>query len=159
MSRLQLSTVAHPLPYHCRWMIRRDMESVLKIEQSQTAQPWGEETFVACLGQRDCIGMTIELPDDSIAGFMVYQLHKDHIFILNLKTHKDHPEAALTMMDKLNGDLDNNRDSLKMVVRETDLALCQFLRGQKFLCEEVLRGDFEDTGEDGYLFAFRVEQD
>ena len=57
------------LPVHIRWMIRRDMPSVLAIEQECFEFPWYEDDFVRCLRQRNCIGMVAEL-DDKVVGYM-----------------------------------------------------------------------------------------
>ena len=39
-----------------RWLIRRDMDEVLSIEQGSFEYPWTEEEFLCCLRQRNCIG-------------------------------------------------------------------------------------------------------
>ncbi len=40
-----------------RWMIRRDMAEVLRIERESFEYHWTEEDFLCCLRQRNCIGM------------------------------------------------------------------------------------------------------
>ena len=68
---------------HIRWMIRRDMAEVLDIERSSFKFPWVEEEFIRCLRQRNCIGMVAE-HDTRVVGFMIYELHKTRLHILNL---------------------------------------------------------------------------
>ncbi|MEM1305855.1 MAG: ribosomal-protein-alanine N-acetyltransferase RimI, partial [Planctomycetota bacterium] len=53
-------TGAPKLRVHIRWMIRRDMQEVLGIEQESFEFPWLEEDFIRCLRQRNCIGMVAE---------------------------------------------------------------------------------------------------
>ncbi|MCA9111114.1 MAG: GNAT family N-acetyltransferase, partial [Planctomycetaceae bacterium] len=65
-----------------RWLIRRDMPEVLRIEQESFEFPWTEEDFLCCLRQRNCIGMVAER-DHQIVGFMIYELHKARLNILN----------------------------------------------------------------------------
>ena len=67
---------------HIRWMIRRDMAEVLAIEAESFEFPWSEEDFIRCLRQRNCIGMVAEL-DDHVVGFMIYELHKNRLHVLN----------------------------------------------------------------------------
>ena len=67
---------------HVRWMIRRDMTEVMRIEKACFEHPWTEEDFLRCLKQRNCIGMVAEL-GDSIAGFMIYELHKNRLHIID----------------------------------------------------------------------------
>ena len=68
---------------HVRWMIRRDMPEVLGIEESSWGLPWSEEDFIRCLRRRNCIGMVAEY-DERVVGFMLYELHKNRLHILNL---------------------------------------------------------------------------
>src|SRR5688572_2885179 len=70
------------LQVHIRWMIRRDMADVLEIETSSFEFPWSEEDFIRCLRQRNCIGMVAER-DDKVVGFMIYELHKTRLHVLN----------------------------------------------------------------------------
>src|SRR5213594_1996721 len=70
------------LQVHIRWMIRRDMPDVLDIESAAFEFPWFEEDFVRCLRQRNCIGMVAE-HDERVVGFMIYELHKTRLHILN----------------------------------------------------------------------------
>ena len=70
------------LPVHIRWMIRRDMPEVLQIEGESFEFPWSEEDFLRCLQQRNCIGMVAE-HEENVVGFMIYELHKSRLHLLN----------------------------------------------------------------------------
>jgi ABC-2 type transport system ATP-binding protein len=67
-------------------MIRRDMPDVLAIEQECFEFPWYEEDFIRCLRQRNCIGMVAE-QGEKVVGFMIYELHKAKLHILNFAVH------------------------------------------------------------------------
>ena len=67
---------------HIRWMIRRDMPEVLAIEHASFEYPWCEEEFLRVLRQRNCIGMVAE-HEDRVVGFMIYELHKTKLHVLN----------------------------------------------------------------------------
>src|SRR3989338_9238219 len=69
-----------------RQMIRRDMPEVLQIEQKSFEYAWTEEYFLRCLRQRNCIGMVAEY-GDKVVGFMIYELHKAKLHILNFAVH------------------------------------------------------------------------
>ena len=80
-----MSQSASPKPQlsvQIRWMIRRDMADVLRIERASFEQEWSEEDFLNCLRQRNCIGMVAE-HDNEVVGFMVYGLHKSRLQIMN----------------------------------------------------------------------------
>ena len=74
------------LNVHIRWMIRRDMPEVLNIEESSFEFPWSEDDFIRCLRQRNCIGMVAE-HDERVVGFMIYELHKTRLHVLNFCVH------------------------------------------------------------------------
>ena len=90
------------LSVHIRWMIRRDMSDVLEIENSSFEFPWFEEDFIRCLRQRNCIGMVAEY-DEHVVGFMIYELHKTRLHILNFAVHPEFRRShiGLQMVSKL----------------------------------------------------------
>lgn len=141
------------LNVHIRWMIRRDMESVLEIEQGSFGQRWSEDEFLEALRQRNVIGMVAER-DDRIVGFMIYELHKTHIYLLRLAVNPLFRRADVgeQMIAKLAGKLSaHGRTEVRLCVREGNLAAQLFLREQGFLAYDVIRDRFEDTGEAGYM--------
>ena len=73
---------------HIRWMIRRDMPEVLHTEQESFEYAWTEEDFLKCLRQRNCIGMVAE-HGEKVVGFMIYELHKSKLHVLNFAVHPD----------------------------------------------------------------------
>jgi len=92
------------LRVHIRWMIRRDMREVLDIEQTSFEFPWLEEDFIRCLRQRNCIGMVAE-HGDQVVGFMIYELHKSRLHILNFAVFDQARQRGVgqQMIDKLIG--------------------------------------------------------
>ena len=83
-----LSDQKQEIRVHIRWMIRRDMPEVLEIEERSFEFPWTEEDFIRCLRQRNCIGMVAE-HDERVVGFMIYELHKTRLHLLNFCVHRD----------------------------------------------------------------------
>jgi ribosomal-protein-alanine N-acetyltransferase len=146
------------LRVHIRWMIRRDMPEVLQIEQESYDYPWSEEDFLRCLRQRNCIGMVAE-HNEKVVGFMIYELHKSKLHILNLAVHPEHRrrKVGAQMVQKLIGKLSTHRrNRITLEVRETNLASQLFYRDARFRAVRVLRGFYEDTGEDAYLMQHRL---
>ena len=109
---------------HIRWMIRRDMPEVLLTEQQSFEYAWTEDDFLRCLRQRNCIGMVAE-HNDRIVGFMIYELHKNRLHVLNFAVV---PAArrfgvGAQMVSKLIGKLSSHRRSkITLAVRERNLA-------------------------------------
>ena len=146
---------------HIRWMIRRDMPEVLDIEKSSFEFPWSEEDFIRCLRQRNCIGMVAEY-DESVVGFMIYELHKDQLHVLNFSVAPDvrRRRVAAQMVIKLTGKLSHQRrNRIVLEVRETNLAAQMFFRQQGFRAVSVLRDYYGETSEDAFVMQFRHESE
>lgn len=142
---------------HIRWMIRRDMPEVLAIEQEGFEFPWSEEDFIRCLRQRNCIGMVAE-HDERVIGFMIYELHKTRLHILNFAVNRACRRRGIgtQMVSKLIGKLSSQRRTRIMLeVRETNLDAQLFFRGSGFRAVSVLRSYYDDTPEDAYLMQYR----
>jgi ribosomal-protein-alanine N-acetyltransferase len=147
------------LRVHIRWMIRRDMPEILEIEDRSFEFPWSEEDFIRCLRQRNCIGMIAE-SDDRVVGFMIYELHKNRLHILNFAVHPKfrHQGVGTQMAQKLIGKLSHQRRTrILLEVRETNLSAQLFFRDAGFRAVSVLRDFYEDTTEDAYLMELRYQ--
>ncbi len=145
------------LRVHIRWMIRRDMADVLDIENDGFEFPWSEDDFIRCLRQRNCIGMVAE-QEDRVVGFMIYELHKSRLHLLNLAVSKDYRRRGVgaQMMAKLTAKLSTQRRTrILLEVRETNLSAQVFFRALGFRAVSVLRDFYDDTTEDAYLMQYR----
>lgn len=145
---------------HIRWMIRRDMPSVLGIESASFEFPWTEDEFIRCLRQRDCIGMVAEWAE-RVVGFMIYELHRTRIHILSFAVHPDHRRQAIgtAMMEKLASKLSyQRRNRIVLEVRETNLEAQLFFRSLGFRATGVLRNFYEDSTEDAFLMQYRTAE-
>jgi ribosomal-protein-alanine N-acetyltransferase len=143
---------------HIRWMIRRDMPEVLQTEQASFDYAWTEEDFLRCLRQRNCIGMVAE-QGEKVVGFMIYELHKTKLHILNFAVHPACRRAGVgaQMVAKLISKLSSHRRTrITLEVRETNLAAQLFFRAQGFRAVRVLRSYYEDSGEDAFLMQYQL---
>jgi ribosomal-protein-alanine N-acetyltransferase len=142
-------------------MIRRDMPEVLQTEQDSFEFAWTEEDFLRCLRQRNCIGMVAER-GEKVVGFMIYELHKAKLHILNFAVHPSCRRVGVgaQMVAKLISKLSSHRRTrITLEVRETNLAAQLFFRQQGFRAVRVLRSYYEDSGEDAFLMEYRFADD
>jgi len=149
------------LRVHIRWMIRRDMPEVLEIEQGSFEFPWSEDDFIRCLRQRNCIGMVAE-HDDQVVGFMIYELHKTRLHVLNFAVAPTVRRCGVgrQMIEKLTGKLSSQRRTrITLEVRETNLPAQLFFRTEDFRAVSVLRNYYDDTPEDAYLMQYCHQAD
>ena len=146
---------------HIRWMIRRDMPDVLRTETESFDFAWTEEDFLRCLRQRNCIGMVAE-HNDRVVGFMIYELHKTRLHILNFAVHPAARRYGIggQMVGKLVNKLSTHRrQKITLAVRERNLTAQVFFRAFDFKATRVLRNYYEDSGEDAFLMQYRLADD
>lgn len=155
---MSLGRTRENLDVQIRWLIRRDMVEVLEIERENFEFPWSEEDFLCCLRQRNCIGMVAEY-DHCIVGFMIYELHKSKLRILNFAVADDYKRQHVgqqmvnRLIDKLS---QQRRKQIVLEVRETNLLAQLFFKNQGFRATTVLRDHYEDTVEDAYVMQYQL---
>lgn len=164
MSRSIMATA--PLSVNIRWLIRADMPEVLAIEQESFEFPWREADFMNCLRQRNCIAMVAEWIDgktkwDRVAGFVIYELHKTRLHVLNLAVAGDLRRRGVgrALVEKLQGKLNAaHRTKLQLEVRERNKDAQLFFRAHGFRAVKTLRNYYEDSDEDAYVFEYDVRR-
>lgn len=143
---------------HIRWMIRRDMPEVLEIEKQGFEFAWTEEDFLRCIRTRNCIGMVAE-HGDKVVGFLVYELFKSKLHVVNFAVHRQWRRLGVgaQMVAKLVSKLSSHRRvRITLDVRETNLSAQLFFRKQGFRASRVLRGHYDDSGEDAFRMVFTL---
>lgn len=156
-----------PAPHlNVRWMLRRDMEQVLRIEREAFEFPWNESDFVRVLRQRNCIGMVAANRSEDredcgkeVFGFMVYELLARRIVVLNLAVDPCHCRGGIgrAMIEKLQAKLSpRRRASIVVEIRERNLPAQLFFRALGFRVTKITRGRFRDTPEDCYVFVYKM---
>lgn len=140
-----------------RWLIRKDMDEVLRIEaESFGVNRWSEEDFLLCLRQRNCIGVTIVRNYSEILGFMIYELHKQKLIIVNMAVQPASRRQGYgtIAIDRLKAKLSQQRrKSVQAHVTEDNLDAHLFFSACGFRCEKTERGD---NGRDRLVFAYRI---
>ena len=139
-------------------MIRRDMPEVLAIEAESFEFPWLEDDFIRCLKQRNCASMIAEY-DDRVVGFMIYELNKTRLHLLNLAVAFDKRRQGVgtqIIAELISKFSMQRRTRIMLEVRETNLPAQLFFRANGFRAVSVLRGFYEDTIEDAYLMQYKL---
>jgi ribosomal-protein-alanine N-acetyltransferase len=147
---------ADPMAIHLRWMIRRDMPDIMGIELASFEYSWTEDDFLRCLRQRNCIGMVAER-NETILGFMVYELHPTRLNLLNFAVHPDQRRGGIgrRLVRKLVYKMcSHRRQKVTLAVREGNTAAQLFFRANRFSAAKVLRKYYEDSGEDAYQMEY-----
>jgi len=155
--------------YNIRWMIRRDMQEVLAIEEASFPNPWLESDFLQCMRRRQSIGMVVEY-GQQVVGYIVYELHKRQIDVINIAVHPAwrRKGIASAMLQRIQVNMRacvsvSTRHSVEVIVRETNLAAQLFFKRCGLRGVRVLRDWYEGRGfdcqEDAYLMRWHVSQE
>jgi ribosomal-protein-alanine N-acetyltransferase len=97
---------------------------------------------------------------EQVVGFMIYELHKNKLHVLDFATHPDFRRQGVgqQMIAKLLGKLSSHRRTkIVLHVRETNLNGQLFYRQMGFKAVEVAREFYGDTGEDGYHLQYLLD--
>jgi ribosomal-protein-alanine N-acetyltransferase len=145
-----------------RWMITRDMPDVLAIEKESFDFAWSEDDFLACLRQRNCIGMVAVTGagQKERVGFMIYELYKAKLHVLNfaVAARSRRSGVGTQMVAKLILKLSQQRRrQITLEVRETNIQAQLFFRRQSFRALCVLRDHYLDTCEDAYFMQYSLD--
>ncbi len=147
-----------------RWMIRRDLPSIISIENRCFSDPWKEEDFLSVLRLRNVIGMVCEL-ENKIIGFVVYELNDNAMSIVTLAVDPDFQRKRFGtfIINKIKQKLSMQRRTLiNCLVRESDLSSQLFLAKNGFKCIEILKKPFEEgeaSKEDGYHMQYGISKE
>jgi ribosomal-protein-alanine N-acetyltransferase len=153
-----------------RGLIRRDMPEVLRIEAESFEFPWQLNDFLLMLHQRNNNGMVAESSviaadrcTQTVVGYMVYELHKDSIHLVNLAVDKRYrrQEIGRQLIQKLIKKLSAGaglRQKVTCEVRERNVAAQLFFRAVGFRAVAVFRGMYKDTSEDAYAMMYSVRK-
>ncbi len=144
------------LEAHVRWMIRRDLSEVDRIEQLSFESPWSQEDFKEQMSSQNCICMTAT-QDQKVLGYIVFELHADRFHLVNLAVDPEYRRSKIAhqMVKVLFKKLGRrNRRRITLCVGEDNLGAQVFFRKLGFKATQVLRGHWNEGSIDAYSFAY-----
>ena len=149
-----------------RGMIRADMQDVLDIEWLCFEFPWSKQDFIRTLKAKEVIGMVAEVGEKKnrqIIGYMIYDLYKGRIELLNLAVESSTWRCGVgrALIEKLKAKLSpKRRRAITAMVREHNTDAQKFFAALGFQALSVLRRAYEEdqTTEDAIHFRFLHEE-
>jgi ribosomal protein S18 acetylase RimI-like enzyme len=143
----------NPIPT-VRWLMRRDLSYVLRIEFEACADPWGEDEILALLCERNVIGSVAVLDPNGPGpvGYCIYSWDKRAWTILRLAVHPDFQRHGIgkllvgRLVEKLNQRFCNSRDSIEHLIPDWNLSGQLFLQKCGFRGVSVVRGSVRGEG-------------
>ena len=128
---------------YVRWMNGNDMSEVMDIERRCFDHPWSETDFRFVLRRpdRNFIGMVATL-DEAVLGYMVYELCKFHIELVNLAVDPLFQQNGIggQLIEKLKSKLSmDKRRAISLAVRDDNLPAHLFFRSCGFVATKILK--------------------
>jgi ribosomal-protein-alanine N-acetyltransferase len=143
---------------HVRWLLRRDLPELLRIEQASFDHAWTEEDVLRALQQPNHFSLVAE-HEEMVIGYILYDLHKSKLHILRLAVLPEYRRQGIgaQFVTTLKGKLSiHRRTRITAVVRERNLDALHFFHRQGFLATTVLRAYYMDSCEDGFLMQYKL---
>ena len=142
-----------------RWLIRADMDAVLRIERESFEEPWSEKEFLELLRERNHIGM-VGVVNRKVVAFMIYDLGKKSLELKTLAVEVELRRSGIgrAMIDKLLSKLSTQRRTkIEAFVRERNLPAQLFFSRLGFNCEESVPDLYEGYDEAAYRFVYSIK--
>lgn len=145
---------------HIRWMLKRDFDRVLAIEQASFASPWTRGDLIAVLRGRNTIGIVAEDQRDTVLGFAVYDLLPVGVRLLDIAVA---PEARhrgvgrkmiCRLIQKLSPALTDKRRILRAWVSERNLGAQLFLQRCGFVATSIEHDAYGSPDHDAYRMDY-----
>lgn len=141
-----------------RWLVQRDLPAIVAIEDKCFEFTWSADDFLECLRRRNAIGM-VATRNEQVVGFIVYEIRGTELHILNFAVDPDSMRTGVgtAMLDKLKAKVHQQRRKVITAgVRETNLHAQLFFKANAFRCIGTVRGYYELTDEDAYIFRWAL---
>ena len=141
-----------------RWMIRRDIASVLDIEHNSFEFPWTDGEFIQCLRKRTCIGMVAEV-NEEVVGYMLYETGKKEIELISFAVHPKHRQSGIggALVSLLIGKLAAGRRSkIVVAVRDSNLQAQLFFRSMGFFCTKMVKDYYSESDDNAYIMEYWI---
>jgi ribosomal protein S18 acetylase RimI-like enzyme len=126
---------------HLRWLVARDLPTVLRIEREfPTGKDWDERKFLSALRSKLIIGMVAEW-EKQVVGYIVYSLMKNHIRLIRLVVDPAvrRKRVGHRIIGKIKNKLNRERRSHLIADVPDDLLPLQlFLKSEGFRATDIL---------------------
>ncbi len=143
-----------------RWMLNKDINEVLAIEQDVFEFPYSREELICLLREQYVLGMTVESAG-KVVGYFIYEIlnrPQRHNEILSFAVARGAQRQGIgsriiqRMIDKMS----DANPTLTCRVRESNLIAQLFLQSHGFKATHIEKGFYEpdETTEPAYFFCY-----
>lgn len=129
------------------WLIKKDLDEVIRIDRSVYEYGWSEEDFIHYLKTPSCIGLTCkDTKTGELCGYVVYLLRREYIEVIRLGVHLPHRRrgVATVLVEKLLYKLQHSspKKQLEICVPESSLSMQLLLKRLGFKATGEVERDY-----------------
>ncbi len=136
-----MTAVENPGRFHCRWMIRRDMNRIVEIDRACFDLVWSNQDFAKVLRRQRSVGYVIEV-GDRVVGYMIYELSKTHVSLIRIAVHPYYQRLGLATRMIEYGYFKRPAligEKLNVIVDERNLSAQLFFKSLKPVSSKLVR--------------------
>lgn len=143
------------LPIEIRPMRGFDMAAVMEIERHSFSMPWTEPEMRNCIRMHG-IAALVATYNDTVVGFMVMEVDKREIVLLNLAVHEDwrYKRVGAQLIDYAKSMLNNKIETIGLGTFAENLDAQLFFRQMGFKCIGTDRYEYQNSEWEVYVFEF-----
>lgn len=136
-----------------------DIPKSVVLERDNFDFPWTEKDFKQSHSSSMIASMAAEI-DKELAGYLFYDVAKDHYQILSINVDKKFQRKGVgtklveTLISRLNDSYHKN--TITASVRETNVTACLFFNNLKFNAVEIIKDAYTSVHEDAYVMKYRI---
>ena len=146
-----------------RFLVRRDLPTVLSIDKLCFEYNWSEEDFIKCISQKHCTGVVIEEDrghdETAVIGFMIYERYDTYINLVVVAVTPSHQKMGIgkkLIEERLFGKLFFEKiNRITFNIRESNLDAQLFFKSLGFIATDVLKDFYDLNKEDAYSMEYR----
>ena len=120
------------IPVRVRWMVSKDLDQVLDLEETGYDAPWSRQNFKEVLMVRNTVGLVAECDKSLILGFAIYQVSKKSMHVLSLTARPVRRGIGRQLMFHLFGMLNKARNKIVVNLGDDNVEGHLFLRAMGF---------------------------
>ncbi|MBI3333727.1 MAG: GNAT family N-acetyltransferase [Candidatus Omnitrophica bacterium] len=158
----ELKESDHRLELHLLDTQQRHLQEIVQImdsaEKPLGGRGWSEEDFLR-YARKEYVSTLVAEYNERVVGFMVYERQVNSVVLIAFGIHPAFrgQRVGRRLIEELKDKLSPRRQiSIELLVRESDVESQLFFKGLNFMADKVLRGYFEDTGEDAILMRYSL---
>ena len=135
----------------------RDYDLLTAIDAHAFDEYWTRDDFKRELRKKSIVCRIAE-DDGVVKGFVLYELYLHRLYIIRIGVHPRYRRSGIgsDLVAEVAHRLTPDRNLIVAEVRESNLPLQLFFKNQGYRAVEVMRNYYADTGEDSFVFNYRL---